>query len=648
MTDRDASTNHQTWAFSLYAAQAALAVGAVKEGHATATIKGRNCKRGPKPSHRNKTDLDCNFGEPIEDFGEARRHVRSPGESLYPERRVPGRPGGEFSCRPEDGASERKADKKENPGSRGVPSAGGNYRAEPFSRRDHQATYGRDSYHDSRREVELMPTLREAGGPLKHPGSPVRSRPPSRLQQTAQGQEDNFGVKFEPTATRRMAHPLSPNTVTTRVETEKTATAKQFGDTAIRLLQNIDEHARGTVEVECPSTEHGPKVKKATRVSSKSGRKHRAAAIPLTGAPHDNKISAELCYSTDVAHCYVRARGAGTTKETTDRVATTTAAADVGCSVPKERMTFNQTPSPLTVARLKDDTGQATTSPGYGPTPTAHANANVHVPNAVVARETSRPSVSLSDAAAEVVEDTVISEQNPVDLSKRRGTLVARNVAVSIGASADVQPVMAHSPVLPRSLKRNDNDRKEVGVLSPAPCHGGSPFGVPSSTTLAASEGLKGPPCRAFVHLGKQPAEPLPGLEIHAADKSAFFHPPYCQSIGFATDTSSGAGGGQTSRVIGPTARPERDRKKHSTLHTDQKMILEKPLRPGWSLDGRKCEEGLDGNGRVPPPKGYSERREEGLGHETGIDNATVNFEAASATIFEELLEPRVVAVYSR
>eukprot|EP00903_Cladosiphon_okamuranus_P010738 g10149.t1 len=62
----------------------------------------------------------------------------------------------------------------------------------------------------------------------------------------------------------------------------------------------------------------------------------------------------------------------------------------------------------------------------------------------------------------------------------------------------------------------------------------------------------------------------------------------------------------------------------------------------------RDNSEVLHDNEDVPQREHCSEREKEGPDHVTTTDNVVVNFEAASATIFDELLEPMVIAVYSR
>lgn len=615
--------------FSCGVVQAALAVGAVKEGHATVTAKGRNRTPMSTQGKRNKADLDCSFGEQGGGAYEEKRHVRSPGEGRRcPERRVPGKTGHEFGCRSEDETGEKAAAEEANVRPRRVPSTGGRAPANSFSERNRPATYRGGFYHDSRREVELMPTLREIDAPLEHPGSPARSQPPFRLQQTTQGGENSsISVKLEPTDARRRAKQASPTTtVTTKVERGKAEKGKHFGDTTSRVLRGIDDQQRG------PLMEHRrPSMKKATGASSSCATEHRA---------EDQKGSVEHC-STETGYCASRARETGGTKETTDRGSTTTSATDVGTST--DLMASDQAPSPhFAVARPKGSF-QAATSEVSGQSPMAPAKANMDM------------------VATKVREDAVISGQDPPGLSKQPGTVPARdvNVTVTTDACAGAQQSMARAAVS-FSLKENGNDQREDGGLSPAPYHGGSLFAVqlPSSTTPAACEGLKGPPCRAPVHLrlhqGKQPTHLLPGLERDASDKpKVVFHTRSCQSTSLVTDTSSGSGDGLSSRMIG-AARPKADsvdREKHATRLTDKKMVQDDSLRPGWDREGRdghSRRERLDGDGSVPLREFCTERKEEELGHETHIDDATMNFEAASATIFDELLEPRVVAVYSR
>lgn len=620
-------------------AQAALAVGAVKEGHATATAttKGRNKKPLRRAGNWSRANLERNFGEPGEDTCEARQRARSPGEGRYPERRVPSGLGAEFGCRSEDEAGGKRSEKKEGVRRRGVPSAGGRARADSFSERDQQATYGGSFYHDSRREVELMPTLREFDTPLEHPlehpGSPVCSQPaaqpPSRLQQTPQGHKEVTSVgrcvKLQPTDTRRKASQPSPTAVTTRVEGGAAAKARHFGDTASRprVVQNvdididIDDQERRTAEYALRSVEH----------------------LPLLTAKNENKNKKAT-------------REAGESKnEATDRAATSTAAAGAGCSIPRQLTEVDQIDQidqiasrQVTMTRPKGGSCTSTSDGVSGRATTARSRANANV------------DVLHGGTATEVVDKAALSGQELIGLSsKRRGALASRNATASNGAAcAHVQPVSF-------SLKENENDGGQDGERSPAPCHGGSLFTVqvPSARTPAASEGLKGPPCRASSVLqgqGNQPARPLPGLESHAADESVSFHPRSCQSTGLVADTPPASSGGRDSRTMGTTASREADaaksvRENPSTLthaDDDQKIAQKKLLNPGWGRDGLMHEEGVDGNRRAPLRDDCSERREEGLGDEAHADDVTMSFEAASATIFDVLLEPSVVAVYSR
>lgn len=596
--------------------QAALAVGAVREGHATATTKDRNTKPVRTAGNWGKASLESNLGEPGEDACEAPQRATPPDEGRYRERRIPRRTGTEFGCKSEDvkdGAGDKYSERKESAGRRGVPSAGGRARAE----RGQRATYGGSFYHDSRRELELMPTLRELDVPPEHPGSPVRSDPPYRLPQTPQGDTE---VKLEPTDAT--ASQPSPTTVNTTTERGTPTNARHVGDTASpsRAVQNTPpDQARWTSEN--PSTEHRPAVKNKNKTAT-------------------------------------REAGEGEAMETADRAATATAAGDVGCLIPKEVVEIGQMTS-FKVAGSRPKGGTCTINsseaPGRAPTawPRAKAGVNVDILDGGTATE-------VVDADARGGQQLVLIGLS----SKRRGTPAAGNVTASTDpASAHhVHPERAHLPV-PLSLKENGNDRGKDGGLSPAPYDGSSLFSVqqvPSSTTPAASEGLKGPPCHASAlqDHGKQPSRPLPGLEGHAAnpkpDESASFQPRSCgESTGLVTDTSSGGCSGQLARMVGATAshEPESDGETYPSLRVDDdpKMVQKKSLHPDWGRDGVKRKEDLDGNGRAPLREDCcSERRKGGGGREAPTDDVPMSFEAASATIFDELLEPRVVAVYSR
>lgn len=451
-----------------------------------------------------------------------------------------------------------------------------------------------------------MPTLRETDAPSEHARSPVRCRPPSPLQQTPQGQEDvTTKLIIEPTDTCRTANQLSATKFATRTGRGNTARPTLFGDTKSGLLQYPDDQELGTMELECSMMEHRPAVTKSTRYGL-SGRKLRAEETTLSGASHDENVSVERCRSTETDHCRVRARVAGETKETMDRA-----------------VTFDEPLSSRFTIISNGGACQATSS--------------------VV-----RPNVSLLEAVTKDAGDEVLRGQDLVSLSKRRGTFAARDVIASTAnTSADVRPLIVSVP-----LEWDGTGRRADGGLSPAPCHGGSLLAVqvPSSTTPAGSEGLKGSLCDASDHLGEQVAQtPLfPGLGVHAGTS---LHLPIPRPTNLVTGTSSGGGGVKNPSTIGtpPGARAESGRDKHSTLRTDQKTVQEEEVRPSWGeRDGRKCKEGLDGSGSLPLSEDCGERSKEGFGREKDVNDVTMNVEAAGATIFGELLEPRVVAVYSR
>ncbi len=407
------------------------------------------------------------------------------------------------------------------------------------SERNRQPTYGRGFYHDSRRSLELMPTLQESDAPQHLNGSsPVRSR-----QSSAQERGGDRINLFKPTFAS------SPNPIEEE-ERKKPATARHAVDNASEVPQTFE--------------------------------------VPNT----------------------VGSEGRQTAR------------------------------------------------------------------NQLSATRTSRYKMVMSDgmtgAGGEVVDP--LSETCLDGLSRGHGRLVAREAAAILDSPA---AAVAQPPLLTKGL-----DGKEVGDrLSPAPFHGGSPPALASSLLPITSKGLERSTHRASADTGIPPAdgEPLPGPEAQTAEQGGFLRPPPAQRgsghergiTDFAADTSSD--GKQYSphfverttataadmMMITTGARQDRvgsvssrDSYNASSRRRQDWRGQKEGSRPGWSdAEESYCrhERTIDAESTPEGCSGSSKRRGGGSGLTTDTDIA-MNLEAVgcTATVFEELLEPKVVAVYIR
>lgn len=274
--------------------QAALAVGAVKDGHDAPAQRDRSHQpKMSNPDRWDKKDRGSDTRGMEVDLHEVR--MLSPEEPHILEGRESALLGGEPSRSlegdrerpPHEVSAEEHVFREDKTGTRVVAQQAGaaHATAEPSSAiDDHPPKYGRDFYHDSRRSLELMPTLQETDGSSEQTRSPSRSRaPPSRQQETTQEQGSNDKVKPSLSATRP-SYPLPPRKVTTAA-----VAAAERNDAVATVAHLIVDskprrtslHAKGQEHL---LVEHLPPTtaKKAAHATS-SEYKQRPIEAPLMG-----------------------------------------------------------------------------------------------------------------------------------------------------------------------------------------------------------------------------------------------------------------------------------------------------------------------------------------------------------------------------
>ncbi|CBJ27628.1 hypothetical protein Esi_0079_0072 [Ectocarpus siliculosus] len=229
-------------------------------------------------------------------------------------------------------------------------------------------------------------------------------------------------------------------------------------------------------------------------------------------------------------------------------------------------------------------------------------------------RRTSSATSSVVSAGPKAKGGASSSEEASGDSRSRLSVIATADSAKgSCDKLADVQAATVNVNVpSPNKLVNT----KDVAALSPAPCHGGSP----SLEVSAASGGCSAPTCRVAADLG------LPSPDVEQ--------------------------GGGTADVI---LRP--DPGKHSAHHVAPRGRLcagvggaegsycsaariESTVGRGGGENSKALQRGIDTH----------DDRLKSVGRAARADHITMDFEAAGCSVglFEELLEPRVVATYSR
>jgi len=293
--------------------------------------------------------------------------------------------------------------------------------------------------------------------------------------------------------------------------------------------------------------------------------------------------------------------------------------------------------------------------------------------NQASAARTSRPKMVISDGM--VMTEAEGEAANPfyerhlggLLTRPRHGRLAAREAAATLDSPA----AAVARPPLPMKGMEDFDGKEVVGVssLSPAPFHGGSPSALSSSVLPITSEGLGGSTHSASADTDIPPAdkELLPAFETRAAKHGAFLRPPSAHSgsgdgpgcTGLAADI---AFGGEryshhcvekltAASMVGSGASHGRASERGSGNTSSHRRHKERP-RPGWSdVEQSYCRDGQksDGGSKLQGCSASDTRGEVESGLATD-KSVVMNLEAVgcTATLFEELLEPRVVAVYSR
>lgn len=619
--------------------QAALAVGAVKDGHDTPAQK--DTSHQPKVSNPDRWDR-TNHGRDTRGLEVDLRNVRllSPEKSHLPQRRESELLSGERSRSleeerertPHELSAEEHAFREEKTGTGVVGQQAGAHATAATSseKTGNLPKYGRDFYHDSRGSLELMPTLQETDGSSEQTKSPLRSGAPPSLQQEETRQEQGGNEKVKPSwSTTRPPCRVAPRKTTTTAvvaeEYDMTTVAHSIVDSKPRRRASLhaEEQERGNAEhrlVEQPP----PTVKRASRATS-SERKHRPIEVSRTPPPlHGNRAWVEGS-SLNARHCLARDDLGETRDRAANAGAPSIAAGGRGghLVVASDHTTFATEREELLYEPPSSQLNLAQPDEGEVRAGSKSSGRSRKIEPTWSGLGKSRHSVSLSSCVATEVTEVGrggvgLSEHIPGGLSTRKGMgAVARN---NTALRTNFQPEATSQF---SSSRKEVDSGKDVGIIpSPAPCHGGSPSAIPIPTVPPeASEALDGPtPRRALVvDLRLPPPKLPPGLHL---DLGTFSSPHYDAREKIVQKENEGLLYAGCSGV--------------ATSRFD-------------SLD--ECEKeasGLGGDTDVAQREDDNELA--GTGWISRADHFTMDVEAAGCTpaLYEELLEPRVASVYSR
>ncbi|CAM9751072.1 unnamed protein product [Ectocarpus sp. 12 AP-2014] len=629
-------------------AMAALAVGAVKNGQSVSPRRRRNGKPTFGSYRRKRVDSDDgSIREPTHAANELPPSWSVEDHSL--KLRVSNRSKGARET------SEKRCDRpsghrraKGKPGTdRQWTRAPGHGMAEAVAGANHPLPYGRGYYHDSRKGMELMPTLKEAGITHDQASSPLRSRPsPREQQQEAARQEEKRNKSVEPAPDTR---PSRFDTATTglgwRHATEK---ARHSDGTDSEGSQRLHEQSRGKTERGLVQQSRPPDNRVAQGAPS-TNKRHGVDSLLPRSRQTTTGIAARA--SVDAEQSRARARYKSKSRENTKRNATGNATSHGGAhpdeiyhprSSTDDDAAINKGPTsrPVLTGREEEEfRASADMSGGVrgrspasseaiweGSLTASAAGALLHAVAAdgreeVVAgsrrsdpgpaRRTSSATSSVMSVGLKAKGVAGSSEQAP-GVSRSRLSMIATadSAEGSCDKVVDVQAATVNVPYPTKVVSTND-----VAALSPAPCHGGPP----SLAVSAASGGCSARTCRVAVDLG------LPSPDVEQ--------------------------GGGTADVI---LRP--DPGKHSAHHVAPRERL---CASVGGAEGTYCSAGRieSAVGRGGGEKSKALRgidtyddRLKGVGRAARADHITMDLEAAGCSVglFEELLEPRVVAAYSR
>ncbi|CAN0510576.1 unnamed protein product [Ectocarpus sp. 12 AP-2014] len=629
-------------------AMAALAVGAVKNGQSVSPRWRRNGKPAFGSHRWERVDGgDGSIREPTHAANELPPSWSV--EDHSPKLRVSNRSKGTRET------SEKRCDRpsghrraKGKPGTdRQATRAPGHGMAEAVAGANHPLPYGRGFYHDSRKGMELMPTLIEADITHDQASSPLRSRhSPSEQQQGTARQDEKRNRSVEP----------APDTRPSRFDTATTGLGWGHATEKARHSEGTDSEGRRRLyEQSRGKTERGlvqqsrPPDNRVTQGAPSTDKRHGVDSLLPRSRQTTTGMAARA--SVDAEQSRARARYKSKSRENTKRNATGNATSHGGAhpdelyhprSSTDDDAAINKGPTSRPVlARREEEEFRASADMSGGVrgrspvsseaiwegSPTASAaGALLHAVAAdgreeVVAgsrRSDPGPARRKSSATSSVMSVGLkakggagSSEEAPGDSRSRLSMIATADSAEgSWDKVADVQTATVNVPYPTKVV-----NTKDVAALSPAPCHGGPP----SLAVSAASGGCSARTCRVAVDLG------LPSPDVERGEGTA--------------------------DVI---LRP--DPGKHSAHHVAPRERL---CASVGGAEGTYCSVGRikSAVGRGGGEKSKALRgidtyddRLKGVGRAARADHITMDLEAAGCSVglFEELLEPRVVAAYSR
>lgn len=621
-------------------------MGAVKNGQSVSPRRRRNGKPAFGSHRRERVDGDDgSIREPTHAANELPPSWSV--EDHSPKLRVSDRSKGtrEASERRCDRLSgHRRAENKPRTDRQGTR-APGHGMVEAVAGANHPLPYGRGCYHDSRKEMELMPTLREADITHDQASSPLRSRhsPPEQQQETTRQDEKRNG-SVEPAPDPR---PSRFDTATTGLGWDHaTEKARRTDGTDSEGSQRLYKQSRGKTERGLVQQPRPPE----NRVTQGAPSKDKRYGVD-SFLPESHQTTTGFAARTSVDAEQSRARYKSKSRENKKRNATDNATSHGGThpdesyhprSLNNDGAVIDKGPTSRPVlARPEEEEFRASADMSGGVrekspmssgatwegSPTASAvGALLHAVAAdgreeVVAgsrrsdsgpaRRTSSATSSVMCAGPKAKGGAGSSEEAPGDSGSRLSVIATTDSAEgSCDKLADVQASTVNAPSSTKVV-----NIKDVAALSPAPCHGGPP----SLAASVASGGCSAPTCRVAVDLG------LPSPDV--------------------------AQGGGTADVI-----LRQDPGNHSAHHVAPRERL---CAGVGGAEGSYCSAGRI-ESTVGPGGGEKSKalrgidthddRLKGVGRAARADHITMDFEAAGCSVglFEELLEPRVVAAYSR
>lgn len=500
----------------------------------------------------------------------------------------------------------------------------GNIRAEVASGMVNQP-YGRVFYHDSKKSIELMPTLPEGGSPQERVD--LLLRPPSKFSRPKTSKAKECTSVKGSTSGTRVSEPLPAEIMASTEEGNPKATTitttKHLVGSETKSMKRMEGRARG--EKGYNSIKKPPPV--IVQTVRGGGRSGRVVEPPLPRSLRSDDSVAERSSVPGGESC---ARVVPDRSKTGDRTATSNVAGAAECRAVDDHRTLTDqrlvgdTTSPFEADYVSSKEEALDVAFNGGPghireTPPSSSTQDVSIAVDTDGRHTCRqewfaPGESghknLRGCTAPHAKDDILASDVLAASSNPTGGSVGTHGAVSTDNWAYFEPVVARF-----SSPFKTVDGKDIVRLSPAPCHGGSPSALSSCVLPVAVEHSNG----------------------------ATYSTPVDTALPSAVLATTRAGANERDKPL-------------CQLRVQCQMD---ELRPGWkNTETSGCRSGNRkkgtlrcADGKMVREKGDTDERHHESGQESNYaDRITMDIEAAGCTaeIFEELLKPEIVAAYCR